>query len=85
MRDTFSMSVEQGYNFKKDGQEPMGFITALKIATTTITADQELVEPEAQAKLKAVAVMDSLTWGEPTTPMQFSGRVSITNMQKLKG
>lgn len=76
----------QGYNFKKDVQTPVGYITALKIGTTALAVDQTVKDPLKPADdLKVVAVLTGALWElGPTDALYFSGQVSITNKQNIQ-
>ena len=41
-----NLNVRQGYNFKKDIQSTVGFITALKIGDKEVKADQTVKDPQ---------------------------------------
>lgn len=78
--------VYQGYNYRKDKQTPVGFITALKIGDTTLTADQTVKDPENPATdLSVVAVLSGASWGLGVTDsVYFSGQVTAGNQQNVK-
>lgn len=76
----------QGYNFKKDVQTPVGFITALTIGDTTLTVDQTIKDPLSPADdLKVVTVLTGALWElGPTDALYFSGQISIANKQAVQ-
>ncbi|MCY1059597.1 hypothetical protein [Nannocystis sp. SCPEA4] len=78
--------IYQGYNFKRDVQTPIGFITALTIGDITLTADQTCKDPLAPDKdLTVVTVLSGAMWGLGVTdPFYFSGQVSVYNKQQVK-
>ncbi|WP_338867172.1 hypothetical protein [Myxococcus stipitatus] len=87
---TFSrdMDVLQGFNFKKDKQSTIGYITAITIGGIALTADQEtLTDPEQPASVlasKAVSVLNHYLWETGATDaMYFSGQISTSNKQKI--
>lgn len=75
----------QGYNFKKDRQSTVGFITALKIGGTALAVDQSVKDPtNATAELKVVAVLTDILWELGVTDaLYFTGQVSVYNRQTL--
>jgi len=81
-----SCDIYQGYNFKKDVQTPVGFITALKIGDTELSADQtckDTMSPEDD--LKVVAVLSGSLWELGVTDaLYFSGQLSVGNKQKVQ-
>jgi hypothetical protein len=78
--------VEQGYDFKKDVQTPIGYITSLKIGDTTLKADQTVKDPlSPETDLPVVAVLSGATWDLGVTdPLYFTGQVSVYNKQQIK-
>ena len=78
--------VEQGYDFKKDVQTPIGYITSLKIGDTTLKADQTVKDPlSPETDLAVVAVLSGATWDLGVTdPLHFTGQVSVYNKQQIK-
>lgn len=80
------MDVEQAFNFKKDVQAPVGFITTLEVGKEKLANDLEtLRQPTKPTEtMKAVAVLESFSWETGTAqPMNLVGRVSTANKQKL--
>lgn len=77
--------VYQGYNFKKDKQSTVGFITKLTVGAKTLTADQVCKDPtNPTADLKAVAVLSDVLWETGVTDaVYFSGQVSTANRQEV--
>lgn len=77
--------VYQGYNYKKDKQTPVGFVTSLKIGDVTLTADQTCKDPTApETDLAVVAVLSGAMWELGVTDaVYFSGQISPTNKQSL--
>lgn len=80
-----NLDVYQGYNFKKDVQTPVGFITALKIGDITLTADQTCKDPMSpETDLKTVTVLSGSFWEVGVTDsLYFSGRISVANKQQV--
>jgi hypothetical protein len=81
---TFACSLENGFVFTSDTQGTVGYITALTIGTTTLTADLAVKDPVAGAGIKAVAVLSNFSWGgNVSDPFKFEGCVSTANKQKI--
>jgi hypothetical protein len=83
-----ALDVYQGFNFKKDKQTPVGYITALSIGGQAMKADQETIkDPEQPANnisSKVVAVLNHYLWETGSTDaMYFSGQISTANKQSL--
>jgi hypothetical protein len=83
-----ALDVYQGFNFKKDKQTPVGYITAITIGDQALTADQETIkDPEQPANnlsAKVVAVLNHYLWETGVTDaMYFSGQISTANKQLL--
>jgi len=87
------LNIIQGFNFKKDVQLPIGFLTMLKVGTETFTQDMTVNSPMAATAtassatadvgaLKVVAVLGKVTWemGD-TDALQFEGNLSIAGKQ----
>jgi hypothetical protein len=77
--------VYQGYNYRKDKQTTVGFVTALKIGDLTLTADQTCKDPTAsETDVKAVMVLSGAMWGLGVTDAVYvSGQVSVANKRNL--
>lgn len=75
------LSVEQGFDFNKDVQAPLGFITAMKIGTKALHANlncKKATNPK--QGLKAVAVLTHVHWNYNLTgPIYFDGRIGVLN------
>jgi hypothetical protein len=73
--------VYQGYNFKKDKQSTVGFITKLSLGTQTLTPDQSCKDPlNPDTDIKVIAVLSDILWDLGVTdPLQFSGQISPAN------
>jgi hypothetical protein len=80
-----ALDIYQGYNYKKDKQTPVGFITSMKLAGTTITADQTCKDPtNATTDLKVAAVLSDVLWQTGVTDaVYFTGQISATNRQNV--
>lgn len=90
------LNIQQGFNFKKDVQQPIGFITKLKIGMEEFTPDMTVNSPMAAVTgsglnanatattgaLAVVSVLEKITWemGD-TDPLQFEGQLSIAGKQ----
>ncbi|WP_437509745.1 hypothetical protein [Sorangium sp. So ce1099] len=75
----------QGYNFKKDRQTTVGFITKLTIGGTALVVDQTVKDPlKPSDDLKVVAVLTDALWELGVTDaLYFTGQVSVYNRQTL--
>jgi len=80
-----SLDIYQGYNYKKDKQTPVGFITAITIGDVTLTADQTCKDPTApETDLTVVAVLSGALWELGVTDAHyFSGQLSVYNKQQV--
>lgn len=80
-----TLDIYQGYNYKKDKQTPVGFITKMTVAGTDLTADQTCKAPtNPTTDLKVVAVLSQIYWGTGATDaVYFSGQISATNRQSV--
>jgi hypothetical protein len=81
-----SCDVSQGYNFKKDVQTPVGFLTSLKIGDITLKADQTVKDPLApETDLPVVAVLSGSMWELGVTDtLYYSGQISVYNKQQTQ-
>lgn len=93
-----TLDVKQGFNFKKDEQKPMGFITNLKIGTEVFDRDLTVNSPMAavtstQLKsdatatvgvLQVVGVLETAKWelGD-TDSIDFEAMLSIQSKQRI--
>jgi hypothetical protein len=83
-----SLDVYQGFNFKKDKQAPVGYITKLKVGDVDLKADQESIkDPEQPDKTlgnKVVGVLNHYMWETGITDaMYFSAQISTGNKQTV--
>ncbi|MDC0713586.1 hypothetical protein POL68_34290 [Stigmatella sp. ncwal1] len=80
-----SLDVYQGFNFKKDKQAPVGFITEMKVGDVALVADQTtLLDPEQPGKSlpAVVGVLSHYLWETGNTDaMYLSMQVSTNNKQ----
>lgn len=93
---TRELDPTQGFNFKKDFQKTIGFLTMLKIGTESFAADFTVNSPMAvtaasgittqatatAGALNVVAVLKNISWtmGD-TDPLVFKGLLSIAGKQ----
>lgn len=79
------LDIYQGYNYKKDKQTPVGYITKMKLAGTDLTVDQTCKDPtNPTTDLKCVAVLSDVLWQTGVTDaVYFSGQISATNRQTV--
>jgi hypothetical protein len=83
-----SLDVYQGFNFKKDKQAPVGYITKLKVGDVELKADQESIkdpeQPDKALANKVVAVLNHYLWETGITDaMYFSAQISTNNKQSI--
>jgi hypothetical protein len=80
-----AIDVYQGYNFKKDKQSPVGFITKLSLGATALAADQTCKLPtNPDTDVKVVSVLSGVLWETGVTDaVYFSGQVSAVNRQTV--
>lgn len=93
------LDLVQGYNFKKDVQKPIGFITGLTIGGVPLNPDLTVSSPmvaienstdaaakEEAGKLTVVAVLKKIKWDlGDTDPIEFEGTLSVTGKQTAMG
>src|SRR5262249_40930748 len=77
--------IYQGYNFKKDRQTVVGFLTKLTIGEVEITADTTCKDPTNPTDdLAVVAVCSDVLWELGVTDaVYFTGQVSVYNRQNI--
>lgn len=77
--------VYQGYNYKKDKQTTVGYITKLKVGDTELAVDQTCKDPtNPDTDLKCVAVLSDILWETGVTDAVYlSGQLSVDNKQNL--
>jgi hypothetical protein len=84
---TFSRAcdVYQGYNYKKDQQTTVGFITKMKIGDTDLDANQEVSDlSNPKSTVKVVSVLSGFDWQTGVTDaVYFSGQIATSNKQKV--
>jgi hypothetical protein len=82
-----SLDIYQGFNFKKDKQTPVGFVTKLKLGDVELAADQQSVkDPEqpGQNLSGVVGVISHYMWETGTTDgMYLSMQISVKNKTDL--
>lgn len=78
--------LQQGYNFKKDEMDCVGYITSITIGDTTFTADQTVKDPMSpDDDLSVFAVLTGALWElGATDAVHFSGQVSISSKQSIQ-
>jgi hypothetical protein len=95
---TRALDAKQGFNFKKDQQMPIGFLTNLKIGqepfdrdfwvnspmSATSPTQSETEGVAAEGKLQVVAVLKQIAWemGD-TESIDFEGVIGIVGKQKM--
>jgi hypothetical protein len=83
-----SLDVYQGFNFKKDKQSSVGYITKLKVGDVELKADQESIkdpeQPDKALASKVVGVLNHYLWETGVTDaMYFSAQISTNNKQSV--
>lgn len=81
-----TLSVDQGFNFRKDVSTPVGFIKTLSVNGKAMAADFEVKDPmNPTTAMKVVAVLSDTSWAVGATDaFYFSGQVSAPNRQDLQ-
>lgn len=94
------LDLVQGYNFKKDIQKPIGFITSLTIGEAVILPDQTVSTPITNVAatasstdadmtagtLAVVSVLKKIKWDlGDTDPIEFEGTLSVNGKQLVMG
>lgn len=79
------LDIYQGYNYKKDKQTPVGYITKIKVADKDLAVDQTCKDPtNPKNDLKVVAVLSDVLWETGVTDaVYFSGQISAPNRQTV--
>jgi len=82
------MDVYQGFNFKKDKQSKVGFVTELKLGDLQMVADQTTImdpeNPTTELGEGVVAVLSHYLWETGVTDaMYLSAQISTANKQSL--
>ncbi|WP_257446994.1 hypothetical protein [Archangium lipolyticum] len=82
-----SLDIYQGFNFKKDVQTPVGFVTKLELGDVVLAADQTSIkDPEQPGQNLAgvVGVINHYLWETGTTDaMYLSMQISVKNKTDL--
>jgi hypothetical protein len=83
-----ALDVYQGFNFKKDKQTSVGYITKMKVGDIELAADQETIkdpeQPDKALANKVVGVLNHYLWETGTTDaMYLAAQVSTANKQTL--
>jgi hypothetical protein len=78
--------ITQGFNFKRDVQNPLGHIKSLTIGDTEIPANMDVINPENDEIITVVGVIGYIEWeGGDAHPIRLSCQVSNTNKVLLAG
>jgi len=83
-----SLDIYQGFNFKKDKQTPVGFVTKLMLGDVEMAADQASIkdpeQPGQNIGANVVGVLNHYLWETGTTDaMYLSMQVSVANKTEL--
>lgn len=78
-----SLDIYQGYNYKKDKQTSVGYVTKIKIGDVELAADQTCKDPmNPTTDLKVVAVLSDALWETGVTDaLYLTGQISVPNRQ----
>jgi len=81
-----SCDIKQGYNFKKDIQTSVGYLTSLKIGDVTLKADQTVKDPMSpETDFPVVAVLSGAMWELGVTDtLYYTGQISVYNKQQTQ-
>ena len=81
-----SCDIKQGYNFKKDIQTSVGYLTSLTIGGVPLKADQTVKDPMApETDFPVVAVLSGAMWELGVTDtLYYTGQISVYNKQQTK-
>lgn len=76
-----TLDVYQGFNFNKDKNTPIGFITKISISNVSLNPDIEILNSQNEA-INVIAVLNDVSWQIGVTDtIYFSGQVSAHNKQ----
>lgn len=76
-----TLDAYQGFNFKKDKNTPIGFITKISISNVSLNPDIEILNSHNEA-INVVAVLNHVSWQIGVTEaVYFSGQISVPNKQ----
>ena len=79
-----TLDVNQGFNFKKDKNTSIGYITKISISNTSLSPDIQILNVQNEAK-NVVAVLNNVSWETgPTDTLYFSGQISLHNKQTIQ-
>ncbi|WP_309890705.1 hypothetical protein [Archangium sp.] len=83
-----SLDIYQGFNFKKDKQSSVGFVTKLELGDVALAADQTSIkdpeQPGQNIGTNVVGVLSHYLWETGTTDaMYLSMQVSVSNKTNL--
>jgi hypothetical protein len=83
-----SLDIYQGFNFKKDKQTPVGFVTKLELGDVALNADQASIkdpeQPGQNIGENVVGVLNHYLWETGTTDaMYLSMQISVANKTEL--
>lgn len=83
-----SLDIYQGFNFKKDKQNPVGFVTKLQLGDVALAADQSSIkdpeQPGQNIGANVVGILNHYLWETGTTDaMYLSMQVSVKNKTDL--
>ena len=78
-------NMKQGFDFSKDKQVTIGFLTAFKVGELELEADFPLYDPTEDAEATVVGVINHASWStNKTDGIEISAQVSLKNKKSLK-
>lgn len=82
---SLALSVDQGFNFRKDRTVPVGFVTAISINGAALTPDIVCKDPlNPTTDLNVFAVLSNASWEIGVTDaVYFSGQISAPNRNQV--
>jgi hypothetical protein len=81
-----SCDVTQGFNFKRDVQNPLGHVKTLVIGQETIDPNMEVISPETGDKITVVGIISDIAWdGGDAHPISVTCQVSNSNKVLITG
>lgn len=82
---SLNLSVDQGFNFRKDRNVPVGFVTSLSLNGKALTSDIKCKDPlSPTTDLAVFSVLSSAAWEIGVTDaIYFSGQISAPNRNQV--
>jgi len=82
---SLNLNVDQGFNFRKDKNVPVGFVTSLSLNGKALTSDIKCKDPlNPTTDLTVFSVISSAAWEIGVTDaIYFSGQISAPNRNRV--